>query len=140
ATLWHDQPSRSDETTLHQRQGSFSDPQTGAPFWNNCGKRRHKVAKRYAATSRFFLGCNSLGHDALGASTPGAARCTKPSARRPSLRADCHRATVVSMRDHVPAKCEVAHTSFPFSPSKVQHGDIYLARQEGTHGTKTKTS
>src|SRR6516225_5431488 len=39
-----------------------------------------------------------------------------------------------------PAKCEVAHTSFPFSPSKVQHGDIYLARQEGTHGTKTKTS
>ena len=39
-----------------------------------------------------------------------------------------------------PAKCEVAHTSCPFSPSKVQHGDIYLARQEGTHGTKTKTS
>ena len=39
-----------------------------------------------------------------------------------------------------PAKCEVAHISFPFSPSKVQHGDIYLARQEGTHGTKTKTS
>jgi hypothetical protein len=23
--------------------------------------------------------------------------------------------------------CEVAHTIFPFSPSKVQHGDIYLA-------------
>src|SRR5262249_21986917 len=31
-----------------------------------------------------FLGCNSLGHDALGASSPppGAARCTKPPARR----------------------------------------------------------
>jgi hypothetical protein len=26
-----------------------------------------------------------------------------------------------------PAKCEVAHTIFPFSPSKVRHGDIYLA-------------
>jgi hypothetical protein len=25
------------------------------------------------------------------------------------------------------AKCEVAHTIFPFSPSKVRHGDIYLA-------------
>ena len=26
-----------------------------------------------------------------------------------------------------PAKCEVAHISLPFSPSKVRHGDIYLA-------------
>src|SRR6516165_158281 len=38
-----------------------------------------------------------------------------------------------------PAKCEVAHTSFPFSPSKVQHRDIYLA-PGGVHGTETKTS
>src|SRR5262249_39948279 len=26
-----------------------------------------------------------------------------------------------------PPKCEVAHISLPFSPSKVRHGDIYLA-------------
>jgi hypothetical protein len=39
-----------------------------------------------------------------------------------------------------PPKCEVAHTSLSSRPSKVRHGDIYLARQEGTHGTKTRTS
>jgi|SRR5215468_11005466 len=31
-----------------------------------------------------------------------------------------------------PAKCEVAHTSLPFSPSKVSHSDIYLAPGGGT--------
>src|SRR5262249_9755262 len=39
-----------------------------------------------------------------------------------------------------PANLEVAHKSSPFAPSKVQHGHLKLARQEGTHGTKTKTS
>src|SRR5262249_53520285 len=31
------------------------------------------------------------------------------------------------------AKCEVAHTSLPIRPSKVRHGDIYLA-PGGVHG------
>src|SRR5262249_42202702 len=39
-----------------------------------------------------------------------------------------------------PPKCDVAHTSLPIRPSKLRHGDIYLARQEGTNGTKTRTS
>src|SRR5262249_30402629 len=100
------------------------------------------VAKRYAATSRFFWGVTLSGMMRLGPLAPPPEQRVVPSPQpvAVTLRAGCHRATVVSMRDHVPAKCEAAHTSFPFSPSKVQQGDIYLARQEGTHGTKTKTS
>src|SRR5262249_30530427 len=105
-----------------------------------CGTIVENGGQTLRGDKPLFLGCNSLGHDALGASTPPEQRVVpSPQPVAVTLRAGCHRATVVSMRDHVPAKCEAAHTSFPFSPSKVQQGDIYLARQEGSHGTKTQT-
>src|SRR5262249_654125 len=37
-----------------------------------------------------------------------------------------------------PAKCEVAHTSFRLAPSKVRHGDIYLAPGGDTMAPKTE--
>jgi hypothetical protein len=37
-----------------------------------------------------------------------------------------------------PAKCEVAHTSFRLAPSKVRHGDIYLATGGDTIAPKTE--
>jgi hypothetical protein len=36
-----------------------------------------------------------------------------------------------------PPKCEVAHTSFRLAPPKSDLATSILARQEGTHGTKT---
>src|SRR5262249_21330436 len=136
----HDQPSRSTRRRCISDRVPFPIlkpvPRFGT-IVENADIRWPNVTRRQAA---FFLGCNSLGHDALGASTPrSSALYQAPSPSPVTLRAGCHRATVVSMRDHVPAKCEVAHTSFPFSPSKVQQGDIHLARQEGTHGTKTSS-
>jgi hypothetical protein len=36
-----------------------------------------------------------------------------------------------AMMNSLCARCDGAHTSLPSHPSKVRHGDIYLARQEG---------
>src|SRR5262249_52989027 len=71
---------------------------------------------------------------------PGGGAFPGPNMSQTQIIANSHRVFGHLAFFGQPAKCEVAHTSFPFSPSKVQHSDIYLARQEGTHGTKTKTS
>ena len=71
---------------------------------------------------------------------PGGGAFLAPNMSQTQIIANSHRVFGHLAFFGQPAKCEVAHTSFPFSPSKVQHSDIYLARQEGTHGTKTKTS
>ena len=70
---------------------------------------------------------------------PGGGAFLAPNMSQTQIIANSHRVFGHLAFLGQPAKCEVAHISFPFSPSKVQHGDIYLARQEGTHGTKTKT-
>jgi len=70
---------------------------------------------------------------------PGGGAFLAPNMSQTQIIANSHRVFGHLAFFGQPAKCEVAHTSFPFSPSKVQHSDIYLARQEGTHGTKTKT-
>src|SRR5262252_6392872 len=70
---------------------------------------------------------------------PGGGAFLAPNMSQTQIIANSHRVFGHLAFFGQPAKCEAAHTSFPFSPSKFCHSDIYLA-PGGVHGTKTKTS
>src|SRR5262249_8073232 len=84
--------------------------------WSSSPRPRSSCRSFPARPASWSLSSAPCWQTPRGYARPSSARSTSARARDST-----------QVRDYVPAKCEVAHTSLPIRPSKVRHDNIYLA-------------